>query len=102
MIYSIYGQPGSGKTTLSRYIADCIRFNPTGHDPYIIDGDEFRKIFNNKNYSKKGRQENIRKVNTIATYLKKTDIGIHVILALVNPYKHLRDELKKELSKSKK
>ncbi len=110
MIYVLYGQPGSGKTTLGKLLAEEL------DTPFIIDGDEFRKMFTNENYGRKGREENIRNANAVATYLnkkgkegnwkaiyidqpdgwkshpvnKKTD----VVMSLVNPYSHLRDELK--------
>ena len=86
MIYSLYGQPGSGKTTLGKLVA--------GHldTPFIIDGDEFRGMFVNKNYGKEGREENIRNANAVATYLNKK--GNDIVISLVNPYKHLRDVLR--------
>ena len=89
MIYVLYGQPGSGKTTLGKLLAER---NDT---PFIIDGDEFREMFTNKNYGKEGREENIRNANAVATYLTKLDwLCPPVIMSLVNPYKHLRDELR--------
>jgi adenylylsulfate kinase-like enzyme len=89
MIYLLYGQPASGKTTLGKLLAN--HFNT----PFIIDGDEFRKMFTNKNYGKDGREENIRNANAVATYLnKKTAEEGHVIVSLVNPYESLRKELK--------
>ena len=110
MIYVLYGQPGSGKTTLGKLLAEDL------DTPFIIDGDEFREMFTNTNYGREGREENIKNANAVATYLnkkgksggwkaiyvdmisgwkshpvnKKTD----VIVSLVNPYKHLRDELR--------
>ena len=87
MIYIIYGQPGSGKTVLGKTIADRLL------TPYIIDGDEFRKIFKNDNYGRQGRVENIKAANACATYLNLLH-GHDVILSLVNPYDYLRKELK--------
>lgn len=87
MIYILYGQPASGKTVLGKKLAEYL--STTHH----IDGDEFRELFSNNNYSKNGREENIRAANAVATYLNKTQ-SYDVILTLVNPYKHLRDELK--------
>ena len=87
MIYLLYGQPGSGKTTLGKLLADHL------DTPFIIDGDEFREMFANKNYGRDGREENIRNANAVATYLNKTQEG-DVVLTLVNPYEHLRRELK--------
>ena len=91
MIYVLYGQPASGKTTLGELLASHL------DTPFIIDGDEFRELFHNKNYGREGREENITAANAVATYLNKTQEG-DVILSLVNPYKHLRDDLKKNNS----
>tara|TARA_Y100000592_G_scaffold87683_1_gene142551 strand:+ start:54 stop:554 length:501 start_codon:yes stop_codon:yes gene_type:complete len=110
MIYVLYGQPASGKTSLGILLADY--FNT----PFVIDGDEFREMFENKNYDRRGREENIKNANAVATYLnkkgkredwlaiycKKEDglqgrpvkEGSDVIMCLVNPYEHLRKELK--------
>jgi cytidylate kinase len=109
VIYLLYGQPGSGKTTLGKLLASHL------DTPFIIDGDEFREMFTNKNYGREGREENIRNANAVATYLnKKGKDGswkaiyvddasgwkshpiskeTHVVMSLVNPYKKLRDEL---------
>ena len=65
MIYLLYGQPGSGKTSLGKLLASHL------DTPFIIDGDEFREMFTNKNYGREGREENIRNANAVATYLDK-------------------------------
>jgi gluconate kinase len=111
MIYLLYGQPGSGKTSLGTLLASHL------DTPFIIDGDEFREMFTNKNYGKEGREENLRNANAVATYLNKkaregswaavycrdTQYSIkghqvsnetHVVMCLVSPYEHLRKELK--------
>tara|TARA_B100000959_G_scaffold284611_1_gene356756 strand:+ start:189 stop:683 length:495 start_codon:yes stop_codon:yes gene_type:complete len=110
MIYVLYGQPGSGKTTLGKLLADHL------NTPFIIDGDEFREMFSNINYGREGRVQNIRNANAVATYLNKKAItgswkaiyvdiingwkshpvndDTHVVMSLVNPYEHLRDDLK--------
>jgi len=89
MIYILYGQPASGKTTLGKLLAEHL------DTPFIIDGDEFREMFTNKNYGREGREENIRNANAVATYLNKSSHPLgHVVMSLVNPYKHLRDGLK--------
>ena len=91
MIYLIYGQPASGKTTIGKLLADHL------NTPFIIDGDEFREMFSNKNYGKEGREENIRNANAVATYLNKKFLtgDNDVVMSLVNPYDHLREELTK-------
>ena len=110
MIYVLYGQPGSGKTTLGKLLAEHL------DTPFVIDGDEFREMFTNKNYGREGREENIRNANAVATYLNKkgkdgnwkaiyidqpdgwkshpVNKETHVVMCLVNPYEHLRKELK--------
>ena len=113
MIYSLYGQPASGKTTLGKMLADYL------DTPFFIDGDEFRGMFSNNNYGKLGREENIRNANSVATNLNKkgktedwaaiycrdkpttlhgrpVNIDTDVVMSLVNPYKKLRKELKKQ------
>jgi adenylylsulfate kinase-like enzyme len=91
MIYVLYGQPGSGKTTLGNLLA---AYHET---PFLIDGDEFRSFFKNKNYGFGGRKKNIRAANAVATYLTQVDwLCPPVIMTLVNPYKQFRDELKED------
>jgi len=110
MIYVLYGQPASGKTTLGEFLADYLA------TPFLIDGDEFRAMFSNKDYGETGRIENIRSANSVATYLNKkgakgkwkaiyvdmingwkdhsVDSKTDVVMSLVNPYENLRQELK--------
>ncbi len=113
MIYLLYGQPASGKTTLGKLLAEHL------DTPFIIDGDEFRGMFALRatdKYGIDGREENIKNANAVATYLNKKgkegdwkaiyinkpdgwkshpiNKETHVVMSLVNPYKHLRDELR--------
>lgn len=112
MIYLLYGQPASGKTTLGKMLADHL------DTPFIIDGDEFRGMFKNKNYGFGGRKKNIRAANAVATYLNQkgrdgdwkaiyvdavsgwkshpVNKETHIVMTLVNPYKQFRDELKED------
>ena len=53
MIYWLTGQPGAGKTTLANNLKDYIPKS------IHIDGDDMRELFDNKDYSKKGRMKNI-------------------------------------------
>ena len=86
MIYVLYGQPASGKTTLGKLLAEHLKIQ------FVIDGDEFRDMFANRDYAKNGRIENIKNANAVATYLNKKDKN--VVVCLVNPYQYLRKELK--------
>lgn len=91
MIYWFYGQPGSGKTTLAKSMIGQLPqlvFKKHVH----IDGDEMRKIFDNKDYSKEGRLKNLRNVNNIVRFLDYK--GFEVFVSVVAPYNEIRDELR--------
>ena len=90
MIYWLYGQPGSGKTTLGNALKEKLSNDFT--DIIRIDGDEMRNIFQNKDYSEQGRRNNLRKVNTLARFLYQKRFT--VIISVVAPYKDVRDEIK--------
>jgi radical SAM superfamily enzyme len=73
-------------------------------------------LFTNKNFGREGREENIKNANAVATYLNKKrrdgewkaiyvdaingwkshpiNKKTHVVMSLVNPYNHLRKELR--------
>ena len=86
MIIHFIGQPGAGKSTLAAAIAKIVP------NPMIIDGDEMREIFKNKDYSQEGRRRNLTNAYNIARFLDAK--GFTPILALVSPYLDLREELK--------
>lgn len=94
MIYSFFGQPESGKTTLGislyKYLKKVYGWE---YQLYMIDGDKLRELITNKDYSNKGRKENIIAANNIATYLNHN--GADVIISMVNPFRDLRASLKK-------
>lgn len=93
MIYNLIGQPHSGKTTLAKHLRTALEINNPQRKIMIIDGDDLRKILNNKDYSEKGRRDNIGKAYAIARYLD--DDFLHdVIIAVVSPFLDLREELK--------
>lgn len=90
MIYWLTGQPGSGKTTLSTWIQASFP-----NKSMVIDGDDIREIFVNKDYSEEGRKKNIEKAQTLSKFLHHK--GYTVIVSLVSPYREQREDFKKEM-----
>ena len=85
------GQPASGKSTLANLLLK--HFSSENKTKYFnIDGDDLRDLFQNKDYSRKGRYANIRLGMSIAAFLinKKQ----FPIISLVSPYRELREEFK--------
>ena len=87
------GQPGSGKTTLAKHLKDKMKISYSDKDIMVVDGDDLRDITVNKDYSKKGRESNIRTAQKIAKFLYNKNFI--TIVALVAPYIQLREEFKK-------
>ena len=97
MVLWFTGQPGSGKTTLTnRFIDDKLIGFMKIHPVRIvhIDGDDLRETVDNKDYSEKGRRENITLAMNLARFMDNK--GFTVIVSLVSPYRDQREELKME------
>ena len=92
MIYWFTGQPGHGKTVLAKSLKEYIEYNYSHKQVFHVDGDDLREILVNKDYSKQGRENNIRTAQSIALYLDNK--GYDVVVSLVAPYKELREEFK--------
>ena len=90
------GQPASGKTTLANLLLDHFRENGKENDFFNIDGDDLRNLFQNKDYSRKGRESNIRLGMSIAAYLINKNCT--PIISLVSPYRELREEFKSKFN----
>ena len=90
MIYWFTGQPGHGKTTLAKALIAHLRAQ--GTEPFHVDGDDLRALTANADYSRAGREANIRRAQTIAHYLQNQ--GRTVVVSLVAPYRDIREELK--------
>jgi|TARA_B100001564_G_C20629447_1_gene666362 adenylylsulfate kinase len=104
MIYWLTGQPAHGKTVLGNLLKTYLENLKNGKDPnkrykvYRIDGDDMRELFSNKDYSIKGRVENVGTAQRIAHYLHNQ--GNDVIVSLVAPYIDQREDFKKLLGKN--
>ena len=97
MVLWFTGQPGSGKTTLTKkFIDDKLIGFMKVHPMRIvhIDGDDLREVVDNKDYSEKGRRENINLAMNLARFMDNK--GFTVIVSLVSPYRDQREELKME------
>ncbi|MDC0878877.1 adenylyl-sulfate kinase [Candidatus Marinimicrobia bacterium] len=90
------GQPGSGKTTLANHLKEKLEKDNPSKNVIIVDGDDLRDITTNKDYSRKGREKNIRTAQKIAQFLYNKKFI--VLVALVAPYRNIRESLKKECS----
>ena len=91
MILLIFGQPGSGKTTIANYIYRN-RLVSKIKKPVLLDGDRWREVTNNKDYSKEGRMINLKAAYDMAVYLERE--GFTPILSFVSPYSYLREYLR--------
>jgi adenylylsulfate kinase-like enzyme len=87
MIYWFTGQPAHGKTVLANMLKEALP------KAYRIDGDDMRELFANKDYTIKGRIENVGTAQRIAHYLHNQ--GHDVIVSLVAPYIDQREDFKK-------
>lgn len=92
MIILFYGQPASGKTTLAN------AFYESTNDKFWsfirIDGDKWREVTNNKDYTIEGRIKNLMSAFNMALYLERD--GYIPILSFVTPYEQLREHLRTE------
>ena len=91
IVFWITGLSGSGKTTLAKKITPEIRkiFGPT----VVISGDDIRKIFKIKGYTKTERLQLGLKYSKFLKYL--TNQKINVVFAVIGLFKKLRSYNKK-------
>jgi len=82
MILVLFGQPGSGKTTLAREL---------DNNHYLLDGDRLREVFKDKNFDREGRIKNLNRASDIAVF--SHSIHNKITISMVYPYKEARDYL---------
>lgn len=95
MIIVLFGQPHSGKSTLAGILKE--QFENTA----VIDGDAFREVFKNKDFTKEGRIKNLTKACDIGYYLVETGIKKNLIFSMVFPYQEVRDYLRSLMPEAK-
>lgn len=94
MIILLFGQPASGKTTLADKLQHYTFWQGC---KILIDGDRWRDITQNKDYSKEGRLRNLKGAFDMALYLEKE--GFFPILSFVTPFEELRQYLSEKSEK---
>lgn len=86
------GLPCSGKTTISKELEKY--FKKKKLPVQRLDGDVVRKMINSDlGFSKKDRDENIKRVTYIAQMLSEN--GVNVVVAFVSPYRKMRNFARK-------
>ena len=91
LLIQLTGLSGCGKSTLSANVKKML--NDKNLTVEIIDGDVYRQtLCKDLGFSKNDRCENIRRLGNLAyTFTQK---GIIAIIAAINPYEEVRNELK--------
>lgn len=87
MILCIYGQCGTGKTTLAREL------QAMGVVDFVVDGDELRGL-DHPGYHREGRMQNVDRAHAIALYLHAQ--GFTVAVSLMQPYREARLRMKEK------
>jgi adenylylsulfate kinase len=83
----IEGIPGSGKSTLSRLVAQKLK--SSGFRVEVLDGDEVRAMFSPElGYTRKDREFHARRVSYVARMLARNGVG--VVVAMITPYETSR------------
>src|SRR5688572_23895061 len=90
------GLPCSGKTTLANLVATDLERR--GRSVQVLDGDDLRRqLAKDLGYTKKDRDENIRRIGYVCRLLNRH--GVVAIAAAVSPYRAARDEVRSEVPK---
>ena len=91
LFIQLTGLSGSGKSTIAFGVKERLLQN--GVKVEIIDADIFRPILcKDLGFSRADRQENIRRLGFVGNLLVKN--GVIVILAAINPFEEIREELR--------
>lgn len=88
------GLPCSGKSTLAQALAQRLR--GMGKKVEVIDGDIIRKeLCRDLGFSRKDREENIRRVGFLCSMLSRN--GVFAIAALISPFRKSREALRSKI-----
>jgi len=79
----ITGLSSAGKTTLSKMLVENLRSK--GRTVILLDGDELRKIFSNKSYSREDRFETTLKYSRLCNFIVNQKINVVIgVIGLFN------------------
>ncbi|MBD2121680.1 adenylyl-sulfate kinase [Trichocoleus sp. FACHB-262] len=95
VILWLTGISGAGKTTISRHLEHKLQ----EYDRLVelLDGDVIRQNLSKElSFSREDRNTNVRRVGYVANLLSRN--GVIVIVALISPYRSVRDELRSTLN----
>jgi adenylylsulfate kinase len=88
------GLSGAGKSTIAR--AAEAQLLAQGTRAEVLDGDCIREKFSSGlGYSKKDRDENVRRAGYVAGLLARH--GVVVLVALISPYRAARNQVREEI-----
>lgn len=91
IIVWITGLSGAGKTSVATML--CAELVSRGLDADVLDGDVMRHhISRGLDFSREGREENIRRIGFVAGLLAKH--GVIAIVSAISPYRDVRDEVR--------
>jgi adenylyl-sulfate kinase len=95
MIVQLTGLSGAGKTTLAAGVTSLLEKQVVSTE--IIDGDAYRRtLCKDLGFTKEDRMENIRRLGKVALSFKdRVDI---ILIAAINPFEEIRNELKEKLN----
>ena len=85
------GLSGAGKTTLAEKLAAYLK--EKGVKCELLDGDTVRNIFPQTGFTKKERDEHVKRMGFLASMLERN--GITVIASFISPYRESRDFVRK-------
>ena len=85
------GLSGAGKTTLAEKLAAYLKEN--GEKCELLDGDTVRNIFPQTGFTKKERDEHVKRMGFLASMLERN--GVTVLASFISPYRESRDFVRK-------
>lgn len=96
MVYWLTGKSSAGKTVYAKRLKR--QFEELGAKVLLLDGDEVRDQFNNKEYDDEARLNHIMSIASFAAIAERQ--GFVVIIALISPKKEWRMKARKLFDKS--